>query len=79
MRVETLFFCPRCETVETTQSPKSRRFSFAFPAEQMSPQSKHESADGQGSTLEAVSKDLTCIAEEGMTDIDFQVTDTLVI
>ncbi|CAL8110048.1 unnamed protein product [Orchesella dallaii] len=63
-----------CETLESTQSPKIRRLSFAFPVEQMSPQSKHESGDGQGSQLDPalLSKELTCISEEGLADMDFQ-------
>lgn len=69
------FLTRRCETLESTQSPKIRRLSFAFPVEPMSPQSKHDSGDGQGSQLDPalLSKELTCISEEGLADMDFQV------
>lgn len=65
----------RCETLESAQSPKPRKLSFAFPVEPMSPQSKHESCDGTGNQLDptVLTKELTCISEEGLVDMDFQV------
>lgn len=68
----------RCETLESAQSPKARRLSFAFPVEQISPQSKHDSGtgDGHGGSLDPalLAKELTCISEEGIADMDFQVS-----
>ncbi|XP_035710933.1 uncharacterized protein LOC110854068 isoform X3 [Folsomia candida] len=65
-----------CSTTDATQTPKMRRLSFAFPVEPISPHhpSKPESGDGQGSILDPVlmSKELTCISEEGLGEIDFQ-------
>lgn len=67
----------RCSTSDATQTPKMRRLSFAFPVEPISPHhmSKQESGDGQGSVLDPalMSKELTCISEEGLAEIDFQV------
>jgi hypothetical protein len=52
-----------------------RRLSFAFPVEPISPHhtSKPDSGDGQGNILDPISKELTCISEEGLAEIDFQV------
>jgi hypothetical protein len=66
--------CLRNETTESVQSPKVRRLSFSYPMEQFSPQSKHDS-EGQGGGLDPsmLAKELTCISEEGLADVDFQV------
>ncbi|CAG7725857.1 unnamed protein product [Allacma fusca] len=66
-----------CETLESAQSPKMRRLSFAFPPEQLSPNSKHDSGDHHDDLKESIDpanmlKELTCISEEGIADIDFQ-------
>ncbi|CAG7725524.1 unnamed protein product, partial [Allacma fusca] len=71
-----------CETTEkSSSSPKLRRLSFAFPVEQMAAESKHEQiCDGDGNQdvqdgLDAsvLVKELTCISEEAIADMDFQV------
>jgi hypothetical protein len=54
-----------------------RRLSFSYPLEQFpGSQSKHDS-DGQGGGLDPamLAKELTCISEEGLADmdLDFQV------
>jgi len=71
----------RCETTDGTQSPKSKqRLSFSFPIEQVPPQSKHNSdeEDEGGNPVDqsAMLKELTCISEEGLADIDFQVNNS---
>lgn len=63
------------ETTESVQSPKMRRLSFSYPLEQFPTQSKHDS-DGQGGgglDPDMLAKELTCISEEGLVDMDFQV------
>jgi len=58
-----------------------KRLSFAFPMEQMSPSSRHESVEDDGipppddiNERESIFvKELTCISEEGIADMDFQV------
>ncbi|CAL8110037.1 unnamed protein product [Orchesella dallaii] len=68
-----------CETTDGgASSPKSKRLSFAFPAEQMAhqQQSKHDSDDEDepGGPIDpsVMIKELTCISEEGLADVDFQ-------
>lgn len=62
------------ETTETVQSPKARKISFSFPVEPVASQSKHDS-EGQiaGIDPSMLAKELTCISEEGLIDMDFQV------
>lgn len=69
-----------CETTDGTQSPKSKRLSFSLPAvDQPQPLAKqHDSddEDGPGGEVDPNSgmmKELTCISEEGLADMDFQV------
>jgi len=72
-------YISRNETTESVQSPKMRRLSFSFPMEQFSPQSKHDSegrepgSGGGGLDPSMLAKELTCISEEGLADVDFQV------
>ena len=68
-------------------SPKLRRLSFSFPVEQDSQGSKHEAVladssaneEAQGSGDPSVlGKELTCISEEAIAEMDFQVRTTSV-
>ncbi|ODM97613.1 Monocarboxylate transporter 10 [Orchesella cincta] len=68
-----------CETTDGgASSPKVKRLSFAFPAEPMVhlQQSKHDSDDEDepGGPIDpsVMVKELTCISEEGLADVDFQ-------
>lgn len=69
-----LFVLCSNETTETVQSPKARKISFSFPVEPVASQSKHDS-EGQiaGIDPSMLAKELTCISEEGLIDMDFQV------
>lgn len=66
-------------------SPKLRRLSFAFPVEQASPDSRHEPAladsfanEGVQGDPSVLAKELACISEEAIADMDFQVRTTSV-
>lgn len=71
---DTLFVLNSNETTETVQSPKARKISFSFPVDPIPTTSKHDS-EGQiaGIDPSLMAKELTCISEEGLIDMDFQV------
>ena len=68
---------------KSQSSPRLRRLSFAFPVEQISPESKHEPVmicDSNGKEEaegvldpSVLVKELTCISEEAIAEMDFQV------